>query len=74
MGRSAALEDGTIYGAVAQKSYLEAYLAVHLLHWLNTNSMRVVPDWKAAAINPLPESVSTGVMLITRDSVRQFKH
>jgi ribose transport system substrate-binding protein len=68
------IEDGTIVGAVAQKSYLEAYLAVHLLHWLNTDAMKVVPDWKAAGVNPLPESVSTGVMLITKANVAQFKH
>jgi ribose transport system substrate-binding protein len=68
------IEDGTIHGSVAQKSYLEAFLAVHLLHWLNTNAMRVVPDWKAAGINPLPETVSTGVMPITKANVSQFKH
>jgi ribose transport system substrate-binding protein len=38
------IEDGTIEGAVAQKSYLEAFLALHLLHWLNTSAMKVVPD------------------------------
>jgi ribose transport system substrate-binding protein len=68
------IEDGTIVGAVAQKSYLEAWLAVHLLHWLNTDAMKVVPDWKAAGINPLPETVVTGVMPITRENVAQFKH
>jgi len=68
------IEDGTIVGAVAQKSYLEAYLAVHLLHWLNTDAMKVVPNWKAAGINPLPESVVTGVMPITKANVSQLKH
>ncbi|HET7718045.1 MAG TPA: substrate-binding domain-containing protein [Bauldia sp.] len=68
------IEDGTIVGAVAQKSYLEAWLAVHLLHWLNTDAMKVVPDWKAAGINPLPETVVTGIMPITRENVGQFKH
>ena len=68
------IEDGTIHGAVAQKSYLEAFLAVHMLHWQNTDGLKVVPDWKAAAINPLPERVETGVMPITRENVNQFKH
>ena len=68
------IEDGTIEGAVAQKSYLEAFLALHMLHWLNTNTMKVVPDVKAAGINPLPESVLTGVMKITKENVVQFKH
>jgi len=68
------VEDGTIAGAVAQKSYLEAFLALHMLHWLNTNTMKVVPDSRAAGINPLPENVLTGVMRITRENVGQFKH
>jgi ribose transport system substrate-binding protein len=68
------IEDGTIIGAVAQKSYAEAYLAVHLLHWLNTDAMKVVPDWRAAGVNPLPEKIVTGVMPIRRDNVAQFKH
>jgi ribose transport system substrate-binding protein len=68
------IEDGTIVGAVAQKSYAEAFIAVHLLHWLNTDAMKVVPDWRAAGINPLPEKIVTGVMPISRDNVTQFKH
>lgn len=40
---------------VAQKSYKESYLAVHLLHWLNTNAVRMVKDAKASGINPLPK-------------------
>ena len=68
------IEDGTIHGAVAQKSYIEAFLAVQMLHWQNTDRLNVVPDWKAAGINPLPESVDTGVMMITKDNVAQFKH
>ena len=67
------IEDGTIEGAVAQKSYVEAFLAVHLLHWLNTNSMKVVGDPKAAGINPLPEKIVTGVMRVTKENVAQFK-
>jgi ribose transport system substrate-binding protein len=76
-GKGAAIaitEAGTIRGAVAQKSYIEAFLAVHLLHWQNTDALSVVPDWRAAGINPLPESVDTGVMTITKDNVAQFKH
>lgn len=67
------IEDGTISGAVAQKSYVESFLGVHLLHWHNTNSMKVVGDAKAAGINPLPEKIVTGVMRVTKDNVAQFK-
>lgn len=68
------IEDGTIYGAVAQKSYLETFLAIHMMHWQNTDGLKVVPDWKSAKINPLPNRVETGVMPITRENVAQFKH
>jgi ribose transport system substrate-binding protein len=67
------IEDGTIAGAVAQKSYVESFLGVHLLHWLNTNSMKVVNDPQAAGISPLPEKIVTGVMRVTKENVAQFK-
>jgi ribose transport system substrate-binding protein len=68
------IEDGTVFGSVAQKSYAEAFTAVHFLYWLNADAMTVVPDWKAAGIDPLPEQVLTGVMKITRENVKMFKH
>jgi ribose transport system substrate-binding protein len=66
------ITDGTIYGAVAQKSWLESYLAVHLLDWLGQSKIKIVPDSAAAGINPLPETVSTGVMRVTKDNVASF--
>lgn len=66
------IEDGTIAGTVAQKSYVESFLAVHMLHWLNTNSMKVVIDANAVGINPLPEQVVTGVMKVTKENVAAF--
>ena len=68
------IEDGTIYGSVAQKSYLEIFLAFHMMHWQNTDALKILPDWRAAGVNLLPERVETGVMPITGDNVSQFKH
>ncbi len=68
------IEDGTITGAVAQKSYLEIFLAFHMMHWQNTDALKILPDWQAAGVNPLPERVETGVMSITQSNVSQFKH
>jgi ribose transport system substrate-binding protein len=68
------LEDGTIIGSVAQKSFVESFVGVHLLHWLNTDGLKVLPDWRAAGINPLPETIGTGVMPITKENVGQFRH
>lgn len=64
--------DGTIYGAIAQKSWLESYLAVHLLDWLGQSKIKIVADSAAAGINPMPESVSIGVMRVTKDNVAAF--
>lgn len=66
------IADGTIHGAVAQKSWLESYLAVHLLDWLGQSKIKIVTDSAAAGINPLPEIVSTGVMRVTKDNVASF--
>lgn len=68
------IEDGTIYGSVAQKSYLEIFLAFHMMHWQNTDALKILPDWRAAGVNLLPERVETGVMPITGENVSQFKH
>lgn len=67
------IEDGTIYGSVVQKSYTEAYLGVHFLHWLNANAIKMVKDPKASGVNPLPDQVLTGVVILTKDNIDQFK-
>jgi ribose transport system substrate-binding protein len=68
------IEDGTIYGSVAQKSYAEAFIATHFLYWLNASEMKVLPDWRAAGVDPLPEKIETGTMRITQQNVKLFKH
>ena len=66
------IADGTIDGAVAQKSWIESYLAVHMLHWLRNGKIKIVADPAKAGINPLPEIVSTGVMRVTKENVQAF--
>ena len=66
------IQDGTIHGSIAQKSYTEAYFAVHLLKWFNDGALKLVPDTKSAGINPLPENIITGVIQITKENVDQF--
>ncbi len=68
------IEDGTIYASVVQKSYLEMWLAMHLLYWLNHDAIKMLPDWRAAKVNPLPEQVETGIMFVNKDNVAQFRH
>jgi ribose transport system substrate-binding protein len=66
------IADGTIHGAIAQKSWLESYLAVHLLHWQRVNKIKIVADSAKAGISPLPEIVSTGVIKVTKANVAAF--
>jgi ribose transport system substrate-binding protein len=70
----AEIDNGPIVGSVVQKSYDELWLACWMLYWLNHNQLKPVPDWQAAEINPLPESITTGVWQLTKDNVDQFKH
>jgi ribose transport system substrate-binding protein len=70
----AEIESGTIHASVAQKSYVETWLSLWMLYWLNHDQLRAVPDWHAAGINPVAERITTGVWPITRRNVAQFKH
>jgi len=68
------IEAGVIYGSVVQKSYMEMYLAVHLLYWLHNDLLKVLPDWRAAGVNILPDQVQTGVMTVTQETLSQYRH
>jgi ribose transport system substrate-binding protein len=68
------IEDGVIYASVAQKTALMSYLGTKLLYYYNHAPVPVVPDNKAAGIIPLPESVDTGVIIITKDNAHFFYH
>jgi ribose transport system substrate-binding protein len=70
----AEVEKGNIVGSVVQKSYDELWLAAWMLYWLNHSELKPVPDWREAGINPLPDTITTGVWQLTRDNVSQFKH
>jgi ribose transport system substrate-binding protein len=68
------IEDGVIYASVAQKTALMSYLGTKLLYYYNHAPVPVVPDNVAAGIIPLPESVDTGTIIITKDNANFFYH
>jgi ribose transport system substrate-binding protein len=68
------IEDGVIYASVAQKTALMSYLGTKLLYYYNHAPVPVVPDNVAANIIPLPESVDTGTIIITKDNAAFFYH
>ena len=55
-------------------SFAETFHAVHLLHWLKTDGMTALADWRATAVSKLPEQVMTGVTSFHAENVAQFKH
>ncbi len=67
------IEEGEIAASFAQNSYVEGYIATKWLHEYANNKLKVVGDYKGAGINPLPKTVDTGSIIITKDNVEQFK-
>lgn len=67
------IEKGEIAASFAQNSYVEGYIATKWLHEYANNKLKVVSDYKGAGINPLPKTVDTGSIIITKDNVEQFK-
>ena len=68
------IADGTVSASLAQRNYLEEWLAVNYLYWLNHGSLKALPDWKAANAPQIPPNTDTGAMVITKDNVDQFRH
>lgn len=67
------IEDGEVVASFAQNSYVEGYIAVHWLHEYINGQLKVTSDYLGAGINPLPDKVDSGSIIITKDNVEQFK-
>jgi hypothetical protein len=51
-----------------------AYVAIQMLYDLNHSRIRMVKDWRAAGVCPLPAAIDTGTVVITPENVSQFYH
>ena len=67
------IEDGEVAASFAQNSYVEGYIAVQWLHDYINGNLKVTSDYLSAGINPLPDKVDSGSIIITKDNVDQFK-
>ena len=67
------IEDGEVAASFAQNSYVEGYIAVQWLHAYINGNLKVTSDYLGAGINPLPDKVDSGSIIITKDNVEQFK-
>lgn len=67
------IENGELAASYAQNSYVEGYIA---LKWLNeyvNGNLRVINNYLAFGVNPLPPVVDSGSIVITKDNVERFK-
>lgn len=67
------LESGEIAASYAQNSYVEGYLATMWLNQYISGNLKVVSDYLDAGINPLPDVVDSGSIVITKENAAQFK-
>ncbi|MGO4439288.1 substrate-binding domain-containing protein [Rhizobium sp. RAF56] len=64
-------KDGWVDGIVVQNRELFIYYAVKLLHDFNTNTLKSAGLAAAQGGRPIPDTVDTGVLLVTKDNVEK---
>ncbi len=62
-------KDGWVDGIVVQNRELFIYYAVKMLHDYNTNGLKSAGLDSASGGRPIPDSLDTGVLLVTKDNV-----
>ena len=68
------IADGTVAASLVQRNFLEEWVAVHYLYWLNHDMIEALPDWRAADAPQIPPNTDTGAMVVTAENVDQFRH
>jgi len=68
------IRSGVIHASVAQKTALMSYLGTKLLYGLQRGTVRITTDDARAGIVPLPASIDTGILVITRANASYFYH
>lgn len=71
------IQDGYIQASLANKTAMQAYLAIGLLEMYAVNGFSSVPisaDNAASHLNVFPKVITTGNVVITGDNVENFLH
>jgi ribose transport system substrate-binding protein len=68
------IRDGVIHASIAQKTALMSYLGTKLLHGLKRGSVKITTNDAKAGVTPLPASVDTGILTITKANAGTFYH
>ena len=67
------IKNGEVAASYAQNSYVEGYIA---LKWLNEyvdGKLKVIGDYLGGGVNPLPPTVDSGSIVITKQNAEQFE-
>jgi ribose transport system substrate-binding protein len=67
----AGIEDGTLLGSMAQRTYMEAYLAVMCLYMVK-HATPYEQLWTKHGISMLPPTVDTGTVAITKENASAY--
>jgi ribose transport system substrate-binding protein len=68
------IRDGLIHASIAQKTALMSYLGTKLLHGLKRGTVQITTDDAKAGITPLPATIDTGILTITKANASYFYH
>ncbi len=67
------IENGELAASYAQNSYVEGFIALQWLHDYVNGDLKVIGDYIGGGVNPLPKTVDSGSIVITKDNAAQFK-
>lgn len=66
------IKSGEVASSYAQNSFVEGYIATMWLNEYANGSLRVIDGYLDAGINPLPNVVDSGSIIITKENADQF--
>lgn len=67
------IENGELAASYAQNSYVEGFIALQWLHDYVNGDLKVIGDYIGGGINPLPKTVDSGSIVISKENANQFK-
>jgi ribose transport system substrate-binding protein len=66
------IENGELTASYAQNSFVEGYIALMWLHDYVNGNLKVINDYLGAGVNPLPNIVDSGSIVIDKNNYKQF--
>lgn len=67
------IKNGEVAASYAQNSYVEGYIALQWLHAYANGNLKAINDYLSVGMNPLPKSVDSGSIIITKENAAQFE-